>query len=127
MRSEGHLFERKLIALTRTLETHELEILWMSLRTLRMIAHSIFVLRFEKSYERSIPMGSYSFCDSSERRGFSSVSLWYVGFVAYHFQHVTCNIAASEYEVTALGALTLDVIEQVNLGRIIALRQCFAT
>ncbi|CAM6085418.1 unnamed protein product [Calypogeia fissa] len=31
------------------------------------------------------------------------------------FQHVTCNIAASEYEVTTPGALTLDVIEQAEL------------
>ncbi|KAG6552232.1 hypothetical protein Mapa_006081 [Marchantia paleacea] len=31
------------------------------------------------------------------------------------FQHITCNIAASEYEVTAPGALTLDVIEQAEV------------
>ncbi|BBN18307.1 Ase1/PRC1/MAP65 family protein [Marchantia polymorpha subsp. ruderalis] len=31
------------------------------------------------------------------------------------FQHITCNIAASEYEVTAPGALTLDVIEQAEI------------
>ncbi|KAL3676137.1 hypothetical protein R1sor_026085 [Riccia sorocarpa] len=31
------------------------------------------------------------------------------------FQHITCNIAASEYEVTAAGALSLEVIEQAEV------------
>lgn len=41
------------------------------------------------------------------------------------FHHVTCNIAASEYEVTTPGALTLDVIEQVTLARIIPVQHLF--
>ncbi len=61
-------------------------------------------------------MGS---CPQLQDLGTSLIELWNLMDTPSEeqelFQHITCNIAATEEDVTAPGSLTLDIIDQVHV------------
>eukprot|EP00249_Psilotum_nudum_P011266 c23068_g2_i1 orf=84-2363(-) len=80
----------------------------ISNETIECLAKTIFSLREEKRRRMQ----------KLQDLGASLIELWNLMDTPIEeqqlFQHVTCNIAAAEYEVTAPGMLSIDAIEQVD-------------